>query len=135
MSYQNSRNGSMSGQQSYMTGPPTSAPHTTTSSNGSQYTQEFRGQQYAQTYPNQDYSSDVPAPNVAVGHASHGQPLTLNQLLLQNNSLGPQPSRISGAASPMNQPSGYRYDPYGYMPKSGQPLQRSDGDHVCRSVS
>lgn len=99
-------------------------------SNGSQFpsdcSNQFRGHPY-QGYPNQECPSDMPAPNVAVSQPSHGQALTLNQLLLQNNSPGPQSNRVPPAMSPMGQPSGYRYDPYGYMPKSGQ---QQDGNTV-----
>lgn len=128
MSFQNTQNGSMSTQQGYMTNPPPTAP-----SNGSQFTSEcanqFRGHPY-QAYPNQECPPDMPAPNVAVSQSGHGQALTLNQLLLQNNSPGPQPPRVSGAMSPMGQPGGFRYDPYGYMPKSGPSGQQQDGNQV-----
>ncbi|KAM3186239.1 hypothetical protein ACTXT7_004735 [Hymenolepis weldensis] len=109
----------MSTQQGYMTNPSQPTPP----SNGSQFpsdcSNQFRGHPY-QGYPNQECPSDMPAPNVAVSQPSHGQALTLNQLLLQNNSPGPQSNRVPPAMSPMGQPSGYRYDPYGYIPKSGQ---------------
>ena len=115
----------MSTQQGYMTNPQPTTP-----SNGSQYPSEFRGQHPYQPYSNQDCPPDMPAPNVAVSQAGHGQALTLNQLLLQNNSPGPQPSRVTGAMSPMGQPGGYRYEPYGYMPKSGPPGPQQDGSQV-----
>ncbi|VDN96685.1 unnamed protein product [Rodentolepis nana] len=119
MSFQNNQNGSMSTQQGYMTNPSQPTPP----SNGSQFASEcsnqFRGHPY-QGYPSQECASDMPAPNVSVSQPSHGQTLTLNQLLLQNNSPGPQSNLAPAAMSPMGQPSGYRYDPYGYMPKSGQ---------------
>lgn len=123
MSFQNNQNGSMSTQQGYMTNPSQPTPP----SNGSQFlsdcSNQFRGHSY-QAYPNQECPPDMPAPNVAVSQPGHGQALTLNQLLLQNNSPGPQPTRVPGAMSLM---SGYRYDPYGYMPKSGH---QQDGNPV-----
>ncbi|KAH9278144.1 Trithorax group protein osa [Echinococcus granulosus] len=126
MSFQNTQNGSMSTQQGYMTNPPPTTP-----SNGSQFPSEcanqFRGHPY-QAYPNQECPPDMPASNVAVSQSGHGQALTLNQLLLQNNSPGPQPPRVSGPISPMGQPGGFRYDPYGYMPKSGPSGQQQDGN-------
>uniref|UniRef100_A0A5K3EGI9 ARID domain-containing protein n=1 Tax=Mesocestoides corti TaxID=53468 RepID=A0A5K3EGI9_MESCO len=131
MSYQNPRNCSMSAQQGYMTSPPPTVPHSTAPSNGSQFAAEcpnqFRGHPY-QPYPNQECPPEMPAPNVSVSQPGHGQALTLNQLLLQNNSPGSQPSRVPGAMSPMSHTGGYRYDPYGYMSKPGVPVHHQESN-------